>query len=191
MFEQRLRRELEQVARRIRRNRLWFSLAMVWLLVAVAGVVAWSMTPNLPIQSQQLAVFLLCLATVAGIVTLYMVRMSTQDLSWVAQLVEQKYPDLDSRLMTAVEQEPESGRKKLGYLQECVVKEALKHSYEHPWTQALSTRRWLITHLFHGVSLAAMGGALVALLMVTPTPVEAKNERHSVAIIPDQYEVRV
>ena len=97
MFEKRLQRELEEVARRIRRNRLWLSLSILWTMVALIGVIGWMNVGETAEAAQRLGMILVALAALAGGVTVFLVRESTRDVRGVAQIIEQLYPDLDSR----------------------------------------------------------------------------------------------
>ena len=74
-------------------------------------------------------------------------RFLIANRTWVAHKIESKFPDLNSCLLTAVEQYPslESGR--LGFLQASVITEAVNHAESHDWTRVVSARRMRLSVL--------------------------------------------
>src|SRR5204862_4165107 len=61
-----------------------------------------------------------------------------RDPLWVARRIERRYPDLDARLLAALEQHPGEKQASLGFLQETVVLEALEHASRHRWQGLVS-----------------------------------------------------
>ncbi|MGH7192515.1 MAG: hypothetical protein ACREJM_03160, partial [Candidatus Saccharimonadales bacterium] len=66
-------------------------------------------------------------------------------------------PDLRSCLLTAIEQRPESPLGRLSYLQDAVVRQALRHAYGHAWERIVPTRR---------IATAMMANAAALLLLL-------------------------
>lgn len=61
------------------------------------------------------------------------------EMRQLARRVEGEHPELQAILLTALDQSSEN--KPLGYLQECVLHQALAHSLKHDWFGAVTRRR--------------------------------------------------
>src|SRR5882724_4328391 len=104
-----LKARLQAVATRQRRLRLWCKLAACWAGAALLGVfltvlqreTGWATALALPIVAS--------LGLFAAIV--FFLRRGRGDPNWrdLASLIEARHPDLDGRLLTAVQQQPANG----------------------------------------------------------------------------------
>ncbi|MBL8849249.1 MAG: hypothetical protein JNG89_06175, partial [Planctomycetaceae bacterium] len=136
MSDSRLVRRLEEVARRQRRlASLRFDTA-AWLIAGLGCAVLaalrvgpaslwWSVPCTLGIIA-------------AG---LWFLRPRAADLQRAAVEIERQFPDLDSRLLTAVGQQPNGAEQSYTYLQEQVLADVVDHSRQHAWTEVVPTRR--------------------------------------------------
>ncbi|MEM7010440.1 MAG: hypothetical protein AAF585_03050, partial [Verrucomicrobiota bacterium] len=87
------------------------------------------------------------------------------DLKKVAHRIEERFPELDGRLLTAVQQETQTGEQ-LGYLQERVVFEAVDHSVNHTWKKRYrgAARAWArVTHAMTMVAFLIIAGMLISM----------------------------
>src|SRR6476620_10826089 len=109
MMHRRLHDELEQVAARYRRLRLWQGLAVVWLAVAVVGLCAWALSPVMQVSVRAGASLLAAAGFLLAGVAVGRSLIAARNHLWVARQVEQKYPELKSCLLAAIEQESEPG----------------------------------------------------------------------------------
>ena len=69
----------------------------------------------------------------ATLVSLLVAWRAARDLRWIARKIEARYPELDTALVAAVEQEPQLPSGRFGFLQESVFSEALAHSRRNDW----------------------------------------------------------
>ncbi|HVJ85696.1 MAG TPA: hypothetical protein VM452_08630, partial [Caulifigura sp.] len=160
-MHRRLHDELEQVAGRYRRLRLWQGLAAAWLAVAIIGLVVWAMSPVLPVRSWAPVLAAAAFAT-AGVVV-WRSLVSARNHLWVARQVEQKYPELKSCLLAAIEQESQAGTGRFGYLQMHVIDEALDHARAKSWADVVPGTRIAWAMASSACSLLLLAGSLIAL----------------------------
>src|SRR5436190_576049 len=109
MIHRRLRDELERVAGRYRSLKLWQGLAIAWLAVAVAGAALWMLGAMAPVSVRGSAPLLLGLGFVLAGFVAWRSLVAARNQIWVARKVEEKYPELKSCLLAAIEQESEPG----------------------------------------------------------------------------------
>ncbi len=136
-----LQQVLEQVAKRFRHRRLYSILAVGDLILALlcAAYLAW---PTLRNQGE---IFGLFVPAWVGSFLLFnlccgaFVLRARSDSRRVARSIEAQYPDLNAGLLTAVDQVDGRERRKLGYLESSVVREAVEHSRSHDWSEAVPT----------------------------------------------------
>ena len=157
-----LKNKLQAVARRFQWLGLWRKLAVCWAVGALVGVaLIWfqRMTGwTSPLVLPSLAAVFATIAT-AVIIRHYERR---PDYRWVARKVEDKNPDLDGILMTAVQQNIETDQEP-GYLQYRVLQEATARSQEQDWRRVVPARRFYAVHGLHLVALVCFGVALANL----------------------------
>src|SRR5215831_12292019 len=125
-IDPRLNTVLQAVALRQQRLVLWSKLAVCWAgaafvglaLVAVQRQLGWTSALTLPLVA--------ALGFGAVLVMWLRQRRTIADLHALALQIEARHPELDGRLITAVQQEASSDRA-LNYLQDRVVGEALEN----------------------------------------------------------------
>ncbi len=123
---------LLRVANRERRLRLWCKIAACLALWGLAAVglrillrqTAWSIPLVGPVFG--------ALAVLNALVLWARQSAEKHDLRRIAQRIEASFPDLDGRLVTAVQQQRKAGEN-LNYLQERVLREALSASDRNDW----------------------------------------------------------
>src|SRR5205085_82126 len=127
-----LRSALERIASRQRRLLFWCQFGASWAMAGLAGIVL------LIIQRQAGWTSWLMLPLVAligiGLALAAVVHHSRTkpDLRELARKIEARHPDLDGRLLTAVQQQPKGGGQ-LDYLQQRLVDETLLHNQRADW----------------------------------------------------------
>jgi hypothetical protein len=164
MIEFDLRRELGAVARRFRRLWLWQRLSLCWLAFTLLGLAALALMRNADRWNGWITPTLVVSAIVAGIVCIWTTRRGVRDQMWLARRLEQRFPDLDSRLLTALEQWRTNPQGELGFLQHTVVAEALAHARKRDWQGVVSDRslsRARFAHLTTLFALAIVTGLLI------------------------------
>jgi len=160
MLEQRLNRRLKAAERRLRWLRLLKTLSLLWLLAAALGlgllvVAAWA-------PPRWLAIAWVGASLVAAVALGWGTLRRRFDPRQTARRIEACYPELDSRLLAAVEQRGEGAGARLGYLQSLVVDQALEHARRDNWRNATPASRSLGLSAMHAAALALFFAALVA-----------------------------
>jgi hypothetical protein len=128
-------RQLKQVIRRTRNARRLRGLAWLWSLLALVAALAWSIAP----AAMPGATVALILLTVGLLGTLWALRpqaLSAQETHDVAAAIEARFPDLQQRLLTAIEQKPNLETGHFSWLQSVLAAEVRSHSYVYDWRKA-------------------------------------------------------
>jgi hypothetical protein len=88
--------------------------------------------------------------------TAWLYRRRESDIRTAAASLEQRYGELDSRLLTALALEPNGPDGKYTYLQSSVLADAIEHARRHPWTEVVPGRRLMRWQLARFGSIAAL-----------------------------------
>ncbi len=169
-------RELRQIAGRFRRRLLWRNLTLVWslaLLTAWAGFFIaqgeqhpWNIMPPL-VGSAGL-----------GLIVLLLSLAQRRKLHWVAQQIEHEYPELDTKLLAAFEQERRAPAGQRSFLEDAVIQQARVHALNNQhWTRtvprgelwAWGSVQWLALLLLAG-SLYVQTQVMLVAAPETPSP---------------------
>jgi hypothetical protein len=159
MLDRLLKVCLESIARRQQRWRLWCALAACWCaagflglgLTATDRLARWTSSLALPVVA--------ALGIGAAIFVWARHRRVKPDWRRLACQIEARHPDLEGRLLTAVQQEAKDGGR-LNYLQERLLQETLQHPGRHRWGQVAPKRGVALAQLAHVLAL----GLFVAVL---------------------------
>jgi len=161
-----LRGALERVADRYRGVRLWGSVALCWLGLALVGfgqaaylAAARPEDGWIPVP---IALSGLLTAGGAWFGIAAWARRSARDHRWVARRIEARYPDLGTGLLAAIEETAAPDRRP-GYLQDAVVREALRHRRGHDWEAVVPAWKLVGSRLAAAASLALLVASTVAL----------------------------
>src|SRR5262245_24592934 len=121
MIELELHRELDAVAQRFRRRRMWAALTICWTIFALAGlaVLWWSQSSGR--SARDAAGPLAGLAILAAVAGTFIALRSSCGGLHVARRIEGRFPELDSRLLTALAQTSGPAAGSLGFLQHTVI----------------------------------------------------------------------
>lgn len=163
MIERRLLRQLEKPAGRFRHLRVIVSWSVVWMLGAITAAVALAMNQSVgwysPLAGPIIGVAAMLVALVAGIIAMRTAR----DYRWVAQRVEDAYPELRAALLAAVAQQPALANGRFSYLQSNVIQDTLHHAYAYTWKRVVPWPKLVTAHLAHVVALLVFVGSLILL----------------------------
>ena len=160
MLEQQLREQLSRVGQRLGRLWLWRQLTWCWIGFAVLAL-AW-LCLGRP--------YALMFAAIVGgswlTATLLWVRSKSLALakSDIARHVERAFPELNSRLLAALEQCPDVQSGRWNVLQRQVIAEAVHHAHINDWTDAVPARRMRNAFLGQSAALLAFVALCVGLL---------------------------
>jgi hypothetical protein len=165
-----LNARLLRVANRERRLRLWCKIAAclaLWGLVAVGlRILVRQAGWSIPFAGPAIGI----LAIVNALVLLARQSGEKTDLRRIALRIEALFPELDGRLVTAVQQQRKPGEE-FTYLQERVMREALSSSDRNDWFEIVPAWRLAASKLAASVALVTLG----ILLWRLPHPKGHKN----------------
>jgi hypothetical protein len=153
-----LQARLRPVARRLAARALGWRLAGAWTLAAAVAVGLWT-AQRLTGWSSSLSWALAAgLGLALAVRAVWRTRRSRPDWPALAARLETAYPDLQGRLLTAVEIALPPGRGP-GYLEQRVILEACDHARLHDWRRVVPRRGVLLAH---AGQLAALAGLVAA-----------------------------
>jgi hypothetical protein len=142
-MDQHISRQLNHVVRRLIRLRRWWALSWIWSLTALVSAI---LVMTLPAGGATITVsnVLLGAAVVGSLWILRPRRVSEQERLATARLIEQRWPNLDQRLLTVIEQAPSSAIGGFSWLQQELATEVRCHSYANEWKEGVPSRRILV-----------------------------------------------
>ena len=165
MLEQQLRDQMSLVGQRLGRLWLWRRLTRCW--IGFAGLALAWLGFDRP--------FGFALGAIIGAAwvtaTILWVRSKSLSLAKadIARHVERTFPELNSRLLAALEQCPDVHSGRWNVLQRQVIAEALHHSRINDWTDAVPARR--MRNAFLGQT-AALAAFLAICVYLVPSAVQ-------------------
>ena len=159
---------LERVARRFRRERLFSSLAICWMVWALVGCgmkTRWFQETTASVDQTRLLGSLAAAALFTALLCVIWAQRRARDPRWVARRIEAKHPELKTGLLAAVEEISATPSGRFGFLQTAVIREALKHRRARDWNETVPT--WTL----RGAMLAHAAAFLsLVVVMVTMSP---------------------
>ncbi|WP_010582887.1 hypothetical protein [Schlesneria paludicola] len=169
MSELQLRQQLLNVAHRLGRLWLWQRLTMSWMVLSLL-VLAWALVgrPFIPLVVWFIAAGLV--ATVFWIRSRFLATSRTD----VARRIEQTFPELNSRLLAALEQTPDLATGRMNVLQQQVVSEAIHHSRINDWAEAVSDRQMKTAFFRQVIALTAFVAIGVASVQFSSNTASAR-----------------
>ena len=162
-MDQMIYKRIEPVIRRTRFLRLAWTLASIWGLSLVIAVVMIYLNRDGEFDVSKVGFpFLIAtfsasfFAVCAGLFT------SVSALKTVKR-IEREFPELDSSLLTAIEQQAGDG-KSLSFLQQAVMRKAVTHSYENSWASLVPLWQLILAPVVGFLSLFGWMIAMVGLV---------------------------
>ena len=117
----RLFEELSVVARRLRFSTQMTVLSVLWLLFFF---VAWGLSKGTPLFGLTPAIGSLVFLGICLLISAIFIVVSRNwfsDPKWVASRIESQYPELESRLLTSIDQVNEVKEQHIGFLQQLLL----------------------------------------------------------------------
>ncbi len=165
-----LYQQLDLVATRYRQRQLWILIACVGCVaVAIGGLLLWLQRRQIW-WAQHTGLTLALAAGAGAVVAAVFTQMMFRNYGWLARRIEAAFPNLQERLLTAVEQRPASGRFGLGFLQTAVVQEAIEHAHRNKWARIVSPRSVVVARLSSIVTFLALAAIVGGLIVWRPDP---------------------
>ncbi len=157
-----LKIRLQRVVRRYQWLAFWRKLAACWAVAALVALgVAWVQRSFGQVSPITLPL-IMALAAGAATALLLLHFLKSPDLRWVAQKIENKHPELNGVLLTAIQQQLDR-KQEPGYLQYRVLQEATARSQEQDWRDVVPSQRLFAIHAVHLAALVLFGFALANL----------------------------
>lgn len=128
---------LTGVRRQFQKLRYWQTVTVVCAFAALSAICfAWLM-PTLSLSTNQAIIIAGCTLGLAVVGGWTLASQSYKNPRKVASVVEQQFPDLQERLLAAVDQAPDENGQ-YSYLQRRVVENSLAHQRQHGWQSMVS-----------------------------------------------------
>jgi hypothetical protein len=150
-----LHSNIDCVAGRISRDRFLRRTAFAFFLAAAAALGLWTVWTQT--QAEWLgrnSALLAASLTLLFLLTVLLFRRCKVNRHTAARTVENEFPDLNQRLLAALEQQPSVETGRLNYLQNQVVGEALEHARSNDWLKVMPTSRLASSALLQFAGLA-------------------------------------
>jgi hypothetical protein len=146
-----------------------------FMLLAIQRQIGWSSALALPL----VAIFGLGLAVIMALRH----RDDKTDLRSIAHSLEARHPELDGRLITAVQQEPRNDGR-LDFLQIRLIEEAVRESERTNWPELIPNARLQTAKLAHWVALLVLLAVLWDLRTVSGPHLLARISESTVTVTP-------
>ena len=188
MIDSALYHRLAPITRRFQLRKLFITLAIIWTMATMIGLSLWWMKLEGLFYSP-LTLPVLCLSIFVVSLTGVWFSLRTRGdggFGQTAQDIEHCFPELNSSLITAIEQHPAVAHGNLGFLQQEVVRKAVYHGYQHSWSRVVPHWHLLVLPLLAGAGLLAFMISVMGQFM-TAIPVSAAivaGDRDSRVVIP-------
>lgn len=188
MLHDRLALMLDGLASRYRQLCYWQTLAGVWLLAAAAVLFLGQL--GISVRQYSTAVTTLAVCGSAGLLA-YFWRwcIAAPPRQAVAQRIETHFPELESCLLTAIEQVPALPDGRFGFLQLQVIQQALAHADTYSWQSIVPRRRIGRAVLVQSLTLGLFIATTVLAPVRTPAKVATRG-RQSISQS-DQFSMKV
>ena len=125
-------KRIEPVIRRTRFLQVAWTLASIWGLSLVIAVVMIYLNRAGEFDVSNIGFPFLIATFVASVIAVCVGLFTSVSALKTVKRIEREFPELDSSLLTAIEQQAEDG-KSLSFLQQAVMRKAVTHSYENSW----------------------------------------------------------
>ena len=137
-----LNRELRATESRWRWVRFWTHLTWCWAAIAVVGLAIFWRSPLVGSPSHTTRLIAIVVAGFVAVLACasfaWLVRCDARRL---ARMIENRYPDLDARLVTLVDGQGSQTPSLNGFFRRALMDETLLHARRFPWRQAISPSR--------------------------------------------------
>ena len=187
-MQSRLINELSVVGKRMRSATQMTVLATGWLMFFL---VAWALSnsgPQFGLAPPILSLIFLSIGLVFSILFCVISRNWFTDVRWIASRIESHYPELDSRLLTSLDQLEETPERHVGFLQHIVLTQTISHSANHPWGLVVSQGKIVFSQMaaILGFILLLVGSIMLASVDSPPKYEAAQNQN---AIVDEPQDV--
>jgi len=185
MIDSALYHRLTPVVRRFQMRRLFLTLASIWTVATLIGLLLWSLKANGTYHSMAALPTLLATTFIASVIGIWYSMRGGYEFARTAKDLEERFPELDSSLLTAIEQQPPTPHGTLGYLQQEVVRKAVYHGYQNSWLRIVPHWQLLILPVLAGAGLLAFMISVIGQALTTTPLASASVSEDSTAAVVD------
>jgi len=174
---------IRRVAHRQERVRLWLQLAVCWAVSAAVGLGLGRLRHESVREIPREELGLALVATGVAVFLIWRWRKLRPDYRAVARVIELQHPELNGRLLTAVQQSygPQA---EIGYLQGRLIAEILSQQEPGGWEDVVPSVRLWLAQTAHWAGAALFALALVGLQGHTARSLAASASASGVTITP-------
>src|ERR1051326_5042917 len=183
-----IRARLEASFRRQHRLIFWSKMGGCWAAAAGVGLVLAILERQSGWTSSLALPFVALVGIIAAAATAFAHLKRQPNWHKIAQHLEALHPDLEGRLLTAVQQKPAEGGE-LNYLQQRLIHEALRHDGRHDWSASVPHSRLRIAQFAHWLALLLFAITLLGLRSTSGTALLAKRLSSEVTVSPGDTEL--
>jgi hypothetical protein len=162
MNDEFLKTRLQRVVRRYQWLAFWRKLAACWAAAALVALAIGWVQRTMGNVSPIALPLVLAAALGAALTLLVLHFLRPPDLRWIARKIEDRHPELNGLLLTAVQQQLDP-KQEQGYLQYRVLQEATARSQEQDWRDMVPARRLWLMQVVHLTALVLFTLALGSL----------------------------
>jgi hypothetical protein len=178
-----IKERLEELVRRETRLKLWRGLAIAWAVAALGGLGLW-LVENESGWRSWLAMPLVALAGAsAAAVVLVRNRKRSATIQQLAAQVEALHPELNGRLITALQQQ-RGADGQLNYLQQRLIEETIECGRRADWSDAAPSAKLHWAQALHWCAAGLFGVMLLILRVPGGGPLLSRTVTQSVTVTP-------
>jgi len=160
MSEHLLRAELTRVTLRYRMLYRSVALVLLWVVLAFCSLAALRFLRGLDFHPPLWGAAAVAVVGVLITPILLLAARRAANPLWLARRIEKKFPDLDARLLAALEQHPEKGAD-LGFLQQMVINQAVIHARKNVWASLVPSSLVGSARVLNGLACMSFVGITV------------------------------
>lgn len=154
---------VQQVADRMRLVRRRTALARAGLIAAAIGLIAYLFGNRIPGLAAPLQVVFVLSSVVLLIRAATSARKQPADQASAVRQIESRFPELDARLLTAIEQQPDVWTGRFNFFQSRLFAELADHARHHDWTGVISPTALARGWRRQSAALLALGVVAIAI----------------------------
>src|SRR5262245_2989022 len=181
--DKRLKNILEEVRSRAHRLQLWTSLARCWGALALLSLAVLVLERSTGWGTWLAMPLLAAAAFIVGFIVLVRTRKTHLTWSQVAHQIERKFPQLDGRLLTAVQQTSKDSAE-LNYLQQKVLEETLAFSKKNDWRDIVPKEHITLAQVGHWLAVVILIITILNLPKTQSHEFLARITDFSVSVVP-------
>ena len=177
---------IRPVTRRFQSRRMWWAVTLITVFFAFLAFTAIDSARLGRVDGIRSATTIGLISLAGILIAAIFSRYAYRDPRAIATKIEDKFPNLNQRLLTALSLEKEAENNSLGYLQQRVIKEARDHSRHHDWVDVMPAGQLWSSRLAGVVSTG-----ILAMLLGLLASVKPMAEKQGIASLPDEPLIQV